>query len=191
MHRCFAYVYQSKYLISILPTKHGVGGRGFMKIKSILYIFAAMTVLLALAVAPVAAAGHAQVVKLIEKTPVAEGPYIPILNGAFGSIMYQDDKFVFDGHKLDPGVDYTLISYSEPWGTEIVILGTGKSTAQGNLLIKGGAVGLVYNSYPTPTSNEYSGTGAKIWLVPSSDLAGTFFNAWNPQNYLFETSLII
>jgi len=168
-----------------------------MKTKSILYIIAAMTVLLALAVAPVAAApgGGAQVVKLIEKTPVAEGPYIPVLNGAFGSIMYQTDKFVFDGHRLDPGVDYTLINYVEPWGTPVVILGAGKATAQGNLQIKGGAVALTKSEYPTPTSDEYSGWGAKIWLVPTSDLTTvldvTTFNAWTPDTYLFERSLII
>jgi hypothetical protein len=43
--------------------------------------------------------------------------------------MYQEDKFVFDGHRLDPGVAYSLISYNEPWGDPIVILGTGTATA--------------------------------------------------------------
>jgi hypothetical protein len=170
----------------------------FMKTKSILYIIAAMTVLLTLAVAPVAAApgGGAQVVKLIEKTPTDTGPFIPVLNGAFGSIMYQDDKFVFNGHRLDPGVEYALISYMEPWpGTGSIILGTGIATKAGNIQIKGGEVALVYNDYTagTPTSQEYVGqVGAKIWLVPRSDMdvAGTSFIAWNPDTYLFETSLI-
>ena len=152
-----------------------------------------MTVLLALAVAPVAAApgGGAQVVKLIEKTPTATGPYTPVLNGAFGSIMYQADRFVFEGHRLDPGKDYTLINYVEPWGMDVVILGKGTATAQGKLLIKGGAVALTMSPYPTATSNEYSGDGAKIWLVPAGDLNGTKFMVWNPTTYLFETSLIL
>jgi hypothetical protein len=163
-----------------------------MKAKSVLYIFAAMTVLLALAVAPVAAApgGGAQVVKLVAKN---SADWSIIKGGAFGSFMYQTDKFVFDGHGLVPGEEYALISYSEPWGTPVLVLATGEATAQGNLIInKKGPTTLIKNVYAADAPGDYQGvTGAKIWLVPTSDLTGNLFNAWNPDTYLFETSLII
>jgi len=48
----------------------------------------------------------------------------------------------------------------------------------------------VYNGYPTETSDEYSGEGAKIWLVLSSDMSGTTLQGWNPADYLFEEKLL-
>ena len=166
-----------------------------MKTKSILYIFVAMTVLLAFAVAPVAAApgGGAQVVRLVEKTAVDTGAYPIIPNGAFGMFQYKAEGFKFVGQKLAP-VEYTLINYVEPWGTPVGILGKGTPDIRGKLVIEGGAVALIYSDYTlgTPTSDEYAGQGlgAKIWLVPTSDLTGNLFNAWNPTTYLFETTLI-
>jgi hypothetical protein len=155
-----------------------------------------MTILgFALIVGAVSAAGGAQVVKLVEKNP-ADWTIVP---GASGSIMYQQDKFVFNGHGLVPG-KYTLISYVEPTvqvpydQTVQVVLGDGTATKQGNLLIKGGATtGLAYNTYASDADGDYQGiTGAKIWLVPASALnADGKFVEWNPDNYLFETSLII
>jgi hypothetical protein len=147
-----------------------------------------------LIVGAVSAAGGAQVVKLVEKNS-ADWSIVP---GASGSIMYQQDKFVFNAHGLVPG-DYTLISYVEPtvlvpFGDTVqVVLGDGTATKQGNLLIKGGAVDLAYNIYAPDADGDYQGiTGAKIWLVPANALnADNKFVEWNPDNYLFETSLII
>ena len=51
---------------------------------------------------------------------------------------------------------------------------------------------LVYNEYPTLTSEEYHGTGAKIWLVLSSDIVdNTTLQGWNPADYLFEGNIIV
>ena len=130
-----------------------------------------------------------QVLTLVQK----DAAWAPVVGGANGTLMYRvgdDPKFVFNGTGLVPDVGYTLISYTEPWGNPVLIQGTGVADGSGNVTIKGGALKLVCNNYPTPTSNEYSGTGSKIWLVPTSDLTGALFNAWNPSGYLFETKLI-
>ena len=161
-----------------------------MKTKSILYIFAAMTVLLALAVAPVAAAGNANFVNLVAKDPAT---YTPVDGGAWGKMMYKftpKPMFEFNGHGLVAGTEYALISYNENWGSPNGILGYYVADVEGNVHIQGGAMPLVYNTYITP--NEYAGqTGAKIWLIPSIDLATNGgMGAWNPTTYLFETSLI-
>ena len=36
-----------------------------------------------------------------------------------------------------------------------------------------------------------SSKGAKLWIVPNSDFTTGGLTAWNPDNYLFETDLII
>jgi hypothetical protein len=134
--------------------------------------------------------GHAQVVRLVEKNS-SDWSIVP---GAFGSVMYQRDRFVFNGHRLVPRMNYSLISYAEPWpGTGSVVLGTGTATKQGNLHIKGGAVKLACNNYSAFTTGDYrKGNGSKIWLVLADDIdavTGTF-NAWHPDDYLFEKKLI-
>jgi hypothetical protein len=166
-----------------------VEGEIFMKTKSILYIFAAMTVLLALAVAPVAAAGNANFMNIVAKDPVT---WVPVDGGAWGKMMYKitpKPMFEFNGHGLVTGTEYALISYNEVWGQPNSILGYCTADELGNVHIQGGAMTLISNTY---TSGEYSGqTGAKIWLIPSSDLTTTGAMAgWNPTTYLFETSLI-
>jgi len=140
--------------------------------------------------------GGAQVVKMVQKDAYSD-PAWQIVDGAFGSIMYQTDKFVFNGHGLVPNEPYALISYSEPWGTPVLVLATGEATAQGNLIInKKGPTSLIKNDYVANAPGDYQDVkGAKIWLVPASDLTivdtTATFKAWNPATYLFETSLII
>ena len=71
------------------------------------------------------------------------------------------------------------------------------STAQGNLIInKKGPTSLIKNDYVANAPGDYQDVkGAKIWLVPASDLTivdtTATLKAWNPATYLFETSLII
>jgi hypothetical protein len=108
----------------------------------------------------------------------------------YSKVKVETPKFDFDGKNLQPNTQYSLISYAEPYpGTGCVLLGTGTADANGKVDIDGVMQPLVYNTY---TSGEYAGqTGAKIWLVPSSDVtcpAG--FSAWNPTTYLFETKLL-
>ena len=144
------------------------------------------------------AVGPAEQLYLYEKTPAAEDAWPIVEDGAWGkmtALRFYKMFFVFNGHKLTEGVHYTLISYNEPgdtWpATENTILGTGTADTEGNIHIMGLLSPLVMNDYPTDTSDEYSGTGAKIWLVLSSDMDGTTLQGWNPTEYLFEGRLLI
>jgi len=143
-----------------------------------------------LIVGAASAAGNAQVVKLIAKEPVDTGAWPWVEDGAFGSLMYQQAKFTFTGHGLAPKTEYALVNYYEDW-PNVAVLGTAMTDKNGNIQIKGGSTTLIMYEYPTSTSDEYSGWGAKVWLVPKSDLSGNVFIAWNPLNYLFETSLVV
>ncbi len=112
--------------------------------------------------------------------------------GAWGKMTYTDAKFVFNGHGLVAGTDYTLISYKEPWnGCGSAILGNAEANNDGNVHIMGAMSEVVINDYPYEFGGDYEGvSGAKIWLVPTADMAEDCFNAWNPNEYLFENNLI-
>ena len=111
----------------------------------------------------------------------------------YSRVKVETQKFDFDGKNLTPGTAYSLISYAEPYpSVGCVLLGTATANSKGKVSINGAMKPLVYNVYATDASGDYKGvTGAKIWLVPSSDVtcpAG--FSAWNPAQYLFESALI-
>lgn len=129
-----------------------------------------------------------QYIKLWEKDPVT---WMIVPNGAYGEAWVSQDyhQVIFRGYKLNPETAYTLLSYHEPWsGFGSIIIGTGYTNRGGGLQIVGAVASLVYNVY---TTGEYAGqTGAKIWLVLSSDFQNGKFVAWNPTEYLFETHLI-
>ena len=143
------------------------------------------------------AVGPAEHLYLYEKTPASEGAWPIVEDGAWGKMIalrFYKMFFVFNGHQLIADTAYTLISYKEPgsdWpATDCVLLGNGTADADGNIHIMGVIPSLVYNTYPTETSDEYNGTGAKIWLVLSSDMDGTTLLGWNPTEYLFEGRLL-
>ncbi len=105
---------------------------------------------------------------------------------------------VFNGHGLIAGKEYSLIYYPEvapnPWlkgGWKVVIIGSAKANAGGNVNIKGTAkIGVPDNQH---TIGDYvSQKGDKIWLVLSSDINSTTDNmtGWHPTEYLFEQKLI-
>jgi hypothetical protein len=144
--------------------------------------------------------GNAQFVNLTEKTPVDTGAYTWVLDGGFGKLMYKTSPkamFVFNAENMTGDTEYALISYAEPWGSINNVLGIATSDVNGNVTIAGKSdvtTKFICNSYPTDTSDEYSVSGSKIWLVPTDDLTiedGTaVFTAWNPTEYLFETDLV-
>lgn len=123
--------------------------------------------------------------------PIVEG-------GAWGKMMYNlsgnEFEFVFNGHALPIGQEFSLISYKEPWpGTGSVILGTGVTNGGGNVHIQGTNTKCL-PVFKYPEGDEYAGqTGSKIWLVLSKDMATTpegGMTGWTPDAYLFESALI-
>jgi hypothetical protein len=125
--------------------------------------------------------------KIVQKDSTT---WLPVVGGMQGTFAVNKNRFMFSASKLTPSTSYSLISFVEPWGSVNTVLATGTSGKKGNLVISGKSFegSLVYNTY---TTGEYAGlTGAKIWLVPTSDLNGGVL-AWNPNAFLYETHLIL
>jgi hypothetical protein len=110
-----------------------------------------------------------------------------ITEGAWGKMtILATGKFVFNGHGLEPGVEYSLINYSpstdwsvepypNPWpGEGSTVLAEGTADEGGNIHLNGNAP-------------EVKG---KVWLVPSSDFGEGKMIAWHPETYLFEFDLL-
>lgn len=109
-------------------------------------------------------------------------------DGAWGKLKYNLEgatfDFVFNGHGLEPGTDYTLIYYGNedcsdvwPW---VTCLAAGAANQEGNIHLAG-SFDLGYDL-----------TSAKVWLVLSSDMdcgLGKMV-AWQPGAYLFEYDVI-
>lgn len=117
-----------------------------------------------------------------------------IEDGAWGKMTYQTSgmyfSFVFNGHKLDPGLEYTLIYYPDPWpGPGLICFGTGTVNEEGDVHIK--AAVETCGDLPMKDDENYQ-KGAKIWLVLSSDVDcdNQQMIGWNPTAYLFEHVLI-
>lgn len=98
---------------------------------------------------------------------------------------------VFNGHGLTPDIDYTLISYNDPWGAtpQFVVIGSGVADTDGNVHIAG-SVDLGDDVASPIYDWNGPGDGYKIWLVLTADITDTQFNAWNPDAYLFENNRI-
>ncbi len=131
---------------------------------------------------------------LVEKTP--SGDWDTVEDGAWGKMTYNvaSGDYVFNGHGLEAGKDYTLINFAridEPWPAAILTLGTGIANDGGNVHI---AENIDKALLPDLT-DEDDRTGAKIWLVLEKDIidlesSTPTLNGWNPTEYLFEDDLI-
>jgi hypothetical protein len=113
--------------------------------------------------------------------------------GARGKMKYNlsgyEFEFVFNGHGLEPGYEYTLIYYPDPWpGSGLICLGDGTADIDGNVHIKNS---VNTGSMPAMNDENYP-DGAKIWLVLTNDIdcIGQSMIGWNPTEYLFEYDLI-
>jgi hypothetical protein len=125
--------------------------------------------------------------------------------GAWGKMKYRMSgpsfNFVFNGKKLIPGEEYTLIYYPDPWpGNGLICLGTGVANGGGNVHIKEAAFidtdlpvegdlnNPITEGHAECLANSTCIDGAKIWLVLSSDVdcTGRMMIGWNPAEYLFE-----
>jgi len=127
---------------------------------------------------------------LYEKEPT--GDWLTVEGGAWGKMVYtpvgKTFRFNFEGHGLEPGTDYTLLYYPDPWpGTGLVCLGTGTANQGGQIHISERV-----NTNDIPTEDDANEEGGKIWLVLSSDVdcEGAQMIGWNPTEYLFEYNLI-
>ena len=93
----------------------------------------------------------------------------------------------FNGHGLEPDMEYTLIYYPDPWpGDGLICFGSGIADFEGDVHIKGhletGDLPGAFDENP----------GAKIWLALTADVdcIGQNMVGWNPGEYLFEYELI-
>jgi hypothetical protein len=105
-------------------------------------------------------------------------------DGAWGKMKYNQSgaefDFVFNGHGLEPGTDYCLIYYPDPWpGNGLICLGDGTVNGEGNVHIKGSV-------------DTGDLTDAKIWLALSGDVdcENQKMVGWHGADYLFEWELI-
>lgn len=134
----------------------------------------------------------------------AADPAWPIVpGGAFGKMQYNQSgptfDFVFNGHRLEPGYEYTLLYYPDPWpGENLICLGDGTVNEEGNIHIQASA-----DTGDLPAEGDENALldppGAKIWLVLSADVncegiedpySPAQMTGWNPAEYLFEYDLI-
>lgn len=118
-------------------------------------------------------------VYLFEKTGVPDWDIVA--GGASGKAKFDAAGVKFNGKGLTPKTSYTLVSY-QGW-PDVEILGSAMTNKAGNIHITG-----IRPIEPGP--GDTPPDTLKIWLVLSSDLTGTAFNAWNPLMYLFEHNLI-
>ncbi|MBN1570973.1 MAG: hypothetical protein JXA73_24255 [Acidobacteria bacterium] len=145
------------------------------------------------------------------------GPW-PIFseNRRWGQMKYNllgdNFRFSFQGKRLLPETDYTLIYYPDEWpGKGLICLGSSTSNPNGNLQI-GGSLEIL-TGLPAPYDKNFnpvepSGiTGAKIWLVRSVDVQCEGVGdvdpetglqsdppqmiGWDPASYLFEGNPIV
>jgi len=129
-------------------------------------------------------------------------PDWPIVeDGAWGKMKYNlsgpEFDFVFNGHGLVEGTEYTLIYYPDPWpGNGLICLGSGTVNEEGNIHIADSVE--IDTDLPIDTDDN---DGAKIFLVLSDDVdcEGQVMTNWTgpwPGNleglniYLFEDEQI-
>ena len=142
-----------------------------------------------------------------------------MIDQTLGTLTYNTagQKFTgtFNATNLAHTTNYSLIYYAdkqtrfENWGGNNpgAVIATFTTDGSGNINL--GAIDTELGM-DLPAADDWNGStfanyclspdlyntcrGAKIWLVPTSDLTGDAnlpLDAWNPANYLFETDLII
>ncbi len=106
-----------------------------------------------------------------------------VSDGAWGKMMYKEDKFVFNGHGLEADTGYTLINWLG-WNN-LLTIESGTSDEYGNVHIKG-----VFDIESYSDDPDDKREGVKIWLVPTDEIDEESLTGWNPSEYLFEYNLI-
>ncbi len=133
-------------------------------------------------------------------------PWLIAEGGAWGKMKYslsgETFDFVFNGHGLPVGVDFTLIYYPDDWDFaqlgNVICLGEGTVNGGGNIHIAGSKdTGTDLPMTGDLGDCNYGYDGAKIWLVLTGDVDcdnGKFVfgsgSGWHPLDYLFEGDVI-
>jgi hypothetical protein len=119
--------------------------------------------------------------------------WYPVVGGAWGKMTYRPSgktfRYTLSAHGLEPGANYSLIYYPDPWpGAGLICLGNGTANNGGNVQISDR---LDIADIPTESDANYE-NGAKIWLVLTNDVDcwNQQMIGWNPTEYLFEYDLI-
>lgn len=168
-----------------------------MKRKIIITTILAIVACLMLAISPAFAApngkakDHCQGLYLYEKDPAT---WEVLQDGAWGKYNYKLNgttiSGTFNGHDLDEGIEYSLISYPESY-PNVNVIGSAIADEYGNVHIQAEADIGEPNVYSSTAPGDYQDmTGYKIWLVPTSRLSGSNLSGWHPEDYLFEYKLI-
>jgi len=117
-----------------------------------------------------------------------------VFAGTYGELKYNTKgptfDYTFKASGLAAGTGYSLIYYADPWPGNHpgALIATFTTDGSGNIASTSGSVELNMD-LPALGDANYPG-GAKIWLVPSSDYPFETKLVWNPEDYLFEFSLI-
>ena len=141
-----------------------------------------------------------QTLLLYEKDPVT---WDIVPDGASGELIFGSARptfcFSLCANGLEGNQNYTLIYYPDPspdpfqWPViGVICLGEATSDQHGRLRLQVQYTDeLNIGDLPKEHDNNYP-TGAKIWLVLSSDVdcVNQTMTAWNPTEYLFENNLI-
>ena len=80
--------------------------------------------------------------------------------------------------------DLTVTSLSSAWPHQVEVIGEGIANDEGNVHM---SEDFDFSSVPWDLDLN---SGAKIWLVKSSDLVDSKLSGWNPSEYLFEYATI-
>lgn len=132
---------------------------------------------------------------LYEKTDDGSDDWPIVEGGMWGKMKYNLSgptfDFVFNGHGLPIGEEYTLIYYPDPWPAHgLICLGSGVVVEDedgiGNIHIAGSV-----DTGDLPNEDD-TNDGAKIFLVPSSDVDcdGQQMTGWSADANLYEGALI-
>jgi hypothetical protein len=137
------------------------------------------------------------------------GDWSIVEGGMWGKMKYNQSgptfDFVFNGHNLPIGQEYTLIYYPDPWPAEgLICLGSGTVTiceeacicyesGGGNIHIKGSV-----DTGDLPNTDIDDNEGAKIFLVPTAHIDSSIIDGetiykmigWDEGANLYEGALI-
>jgi len=112
-------------------------------------------------------------------------------DGINGVLRYNPsgDNFDYSFTGVAPvgNANYSLIYAKDPWPqTGSLLIGSGNSDPSGAISLSG----PVDLGTDLPATGDANTSGAKIWLVLSSDFNGTQMTGWHLSSYLLETHLI-